>query len=190
MEIEFIEAGHIYLVDGVITPSVSEILNFIFPGEYSSIPAAILAQKAEFGTHIHQAIEDFENGKEPKLTPLERVTFNDYLMLKERHNIQPIIQEEIIAYGDEFCGRLDAISMVDGEECLIDYKTTAELKCERLAWQLGMYQLAKGKTYAKCYCIWLPKNQVGELVEIKAKTKEEIIEMLERYKRWKNEGNR
>ena len=40
--IEFIEESHTYLIDGVITPSVSEILNFIFPDKYSNIPKQIL----------------------------------------------------------------------------------------------------------------------------------------------------
>ena len=40
--IEFIEDGHIYLMDGVIIPSVSEILHFIFPNKYAGIDKRIL----------------------------------------------------------------------------------------------------------------------------------------------------
>ena len=35
--IEFIDEPHIYLVNGVITPSVSEILHFIFPNKYKEL---------------------------------------------------------------------------------------------------------------------------------------------------------
>ena len=35
--IDFIEEQHIYLKDGIITPSVSEILHFIFPDKYKNV---------------------------------------------------------------------------------------------------------------------------------------------------------
>ena len=69
--------------------------------------------------------------------------------------------------------------MVLGKHCLLDIKFTAELDKEYLSWQLGMYQLAKGIIYDKCYCIWLPKKELGQLVEIVPKTKEEILKKLE-----------
>ena len=181
MEVEFIEQGHIYLVDGVITPSVSDILKFLFPKKYANIPESILKAKSEFGTHIHEAIEAYEKGKEPCLTDMERVTFNQYLKLKEEYQIKPITMEEIVHYEDRFAGRLDMTAYVLDEESLIDTKTTAKLDIESLEWQLGMYQLAKGKKYKKCYCLWLPKKDLGQLVEIKPKTEEEILEVLERY---------
>ena len=173
------------MVDGVITPSVSEILKFIFPNKYTNIPRSILDQKAEFGTHIHQAIEDYESGSGYQLTALELVVFEQYLKLKKRYDIQPISQEEIVAYGYEYCGRLDMTAFVDGVESLVDIKTTAQLDHESLAWQLGMYQLALGKVFARCYCVWLPKKDIGRLVEIKVKSKEEILEMLKRFKEYR-----
>lgn len=186
MEIEFLENGHLYLRNGIIVPSVSEILRFIFPDKYSGIPQHILESKAEFGTHIHEAIEDYEADRELRLTPLEEITFNQYLKLKDEYEIDPIVQEEIISYEYEYCGRLDMIAYVKGIESLIDVKTTSKLDYESLAWQLGMYQLGKGKTYAKSYCLWLPKNNLGKLVEIVPKKKEEILEMLERRKQCTN----
>lgn len=187
--IEFIYEGHIYLVDGIITPSVSEILRFIFPHKYSNIPRSILNQKAEFGSRIHKAIELYERKEEYELTALEQVVFNQYLKLKERHNIQVISQEEIVAYENEFCGRLDMTAWVDGIESLIDIKTTAQLHEDSLSWQLGMYQLAIGKEYEKCYCIWLPKKDIGRLVEVKPKSKAEILEVLKRFKEYKENAS-
>ena len=181
MEVEFIEQTHQYLIGGVLVPSVSEILRFIFPDKYKDVPARVLEEKALFGTHIHEAIEDYEKGKEPCLTDMERVTFNQYLKLKEEYQIKPITMEEIVHYEDRFAGRLDMTAYVLDEESLIDTKTTAKLDIESLEWQLGMYQLAKGKKYKKCYCLWLPKKDLGQLVEIEPKTEEEILEVLERY---------
>lgn len=186
MEVEFIEQGHIYLVDGVITPSVSEILRFIFPDKYKDVPHRVLEEKALFGTHIHEAIEAYEKGKETRLTDMERVTFSQYLKLKEEYQIKPITMEEIVHYEDRFAGRLDMTAYVLDEESLIDTKTTAKVDIESLEWQLGMYQLAKEKKYKKCYCLWLPKKDLGQLVEIEPKTKNDILEVMGRYEKQKS----
>ena len=45
-----------------------------------------------------------------------------------------------------------------------------------------MYALALNETFEKYYCIWLPKKELGQLVEIKPKTKEEILKKLEELK--------
>lgn len=189
MEIEFIEDGHIYLKNGIIVPSVSEILNFIFPKKYANIPQTILNQKAEFGSHVHKAIEEYEQGKEPNTTPFERIVFEQYLRLKNDYKIKVIEQETIVSYEYAYCGRLDMIAWVGNAKSLIDIKTTAQLDKESLAWQLGLYALAyewmHGIKFDKFYCLWLPKNDIGRLVEIIPKTKEEIIEMLERYRKEK-----
>ena len=59
--IDFLEEPHIYLVDGVITPSVSEILHFIFPDKYKGVDKRILNRKAQYGTAIHESVEMYEN---------------------------------------------------------------------------------------------------------------------------------
>ena len=58
--ITFLEEPHIYLVDGIITPSVSEILHFIFPDKYKGVDKRTLNKKAEYGTTIHESIEMYE----------------------------------------------------------------------------------------------------------------------------------
>ena len=192
MEIEFIEDGHLYLVDGVITPSVSDILKFIFPNKYSNIPAHILNAKAEFGTHIHDAIEKYEQCEDVDLTPMEEIVFEQYLDLKEQFEIEPIEQETLVHFEDRFCGRLDMIANVNGVRSLVDIKTTAKLDVEALSWQLSFYKLAylymNPKSYFdKMYAIWLPKNDLGRLVEIKPKSISEIMEVLERYENYRKD---
>ena len=58
--ITFLEKPHLYLVNGVITPSVSEILHFIFPDKYKGIDARILNRKGIYGTTIHESVEMYE----------------------------------------------------------------------------------------------------------------------------------
>jgi hypothetical protein len=86
-------------------------------------------------------------------------------------------------------GRYDSEAMIKRELSLVDRKTTAELDEEYLSWQLSYYELAKGKRYKKLYVEWLPKKGLGKIVEIKRKSKKELIEMLEKYFKEKEEEN-
>lgn len=184
--IEFIEDGHIYLKDGMIVPSVSEILDFIFPNKYSGIPNWVLENKANYGTTVHYSIECLESNKElPKLNLYQELSLNEYKRLKEKYKIKVIAQEQMVSYKYEYAGRLDMVAFVDGKKSLVDIKTTASLDKESLSWQLSLYELAYGLQFEEMYCLWLPKNGIGQLVKIERKTKKEILKKLEEYKKWK-----
>jgi hypothetical protein len=180
--IEFICEQHIYLKDGIILPSVSQILHFIFPDKYKNIDKAILNKKAEYGTVIHKAIECLENGEEmPKLTYIQEESINQYLKLKKKYNIAVLEQEQIVSYEYDYCGRFDMIANIDNYYSLADIKTTAELDKEYLSWQLSFYELASKKTFGKFYVIWLPKKELGQVVEIERKSKKELLKVLDDY---------
>ena len=166
MEIEYIDEAHIYLCDGVIIPSVSDLLRFIFPDKYTGIPERILSEKAQFGTNIHKAIEDYENGLEISLTGIEEVVFEQYLKVKAKHNIEVLEQEKLVCWNGRYAGRLDMIARVNGVRSLIDIKTTATLHKDSLKYQLGFYDMADDEIFENIYCLWLPKNDIGRLVEI------------------------
>lgn len=184
--IEFIEDGHIYLKDGIIVPSVSEILTFIFPDKYKGIPNWILENKAKYGTTVHYSVECLESNKElPKLNLYQELSLGEYKKIKEKYNIKVIAQEEMVSYKYDYAGRLDMVAYVKGKASLVDIKTTAYLDKESLSWQLSLYELAYGKKFSKLYCLWLPKGGTGQLVEIERKTKKEILKKLEEYKKWK-----
>ena len=185
--VEFIEDGHIYLVDGVITPSVSEILNFIFPNKYSDVPKQILNSKAEYGSRVHEAIERLEKGETlPQLNYLQEASLEQWKKLRSENKIEVIEQEKMVNYENHYCGRFDMIANVNGAYSLCDIKTTVKLDKESLSWQLSYYALAHNfKNYEtefeKFYAIWLPKRELGEVVEIERKSKKELLEMLRRF---------
>ena len=185
--IEFLEEPHLYLKDGILVKSVTQILYLIFPDKYKGIDNKTLSKKAQFGTKGHSIIEnldvsDLDKAKEEVLKISNKdlqICIKEYLRLVKKYNIFPIEQEQIVSYKYLYCGTLDMIGQVKDDYCLLDIKFTAELDKEYLSWQLGMYQLAKGIKYDKCYCIWLPKRELGQLVEIVPKTEKEILNKLE-----------
>ena len=185
--LEFLEAEHLYLLDGVIIPSVSEILHFVFPDKYKGVPAEVLSKKAEYGTKVHEAIEVLEKtGEVIELDYIQKASLEQYLKLKEKYGIEVIEQEEMIHFEDKYAGRFDMIAYVKGDYSLCDIKTTAELDYEYLSWQLSLYAYAYKRMYPevnfkKLCSIWLPKKQIGHVVKIQKKTDEEIEELLKRY---------
>lgn len=181
--IEFLENEHLYIKDGIVIPSVSEILHYIFPDKYKNIPKKILERKAEYGTRLHLAIQLLEEqGIEIELNPNQRASLLQYLELKKEYNVKVLEQELIVSYEYEYAGRLDMIAYVDEKLCLIDIKTTYELDEEYLSWQLSYYELAYGEKFDKLYCLWLPKNKLGDLVEIKRKEKKELLKKIKEKK--------
>ena len=193
--ITFLEEPHIYLVDGIITPSVSEILHFIFPDKYKGVDKRTLNKKAEYGTTIHESIEMYEANiktmfvdeafdvtvQAKELSYIQEASLRQYVKLKREHKIDVLEQEMMIQYKGKYAGRFDMIADVNGALSLCDIKTTAELDEEYLSWQLSYYELAMNKTFDKLYAIWLPKKELGVLKEIKRKPKELLIKKLNEF---------
>lgn len=204
--IEFIEEGHLYLKDGVLLPSVSEILHFIFPDKYKSVDQEVLNKKAEYGSKVHESIEHYENvltrtSKEEAFISTKGIlnldinqefSLRQYIRLKDKYNIEVLEQEQIINYKDDYAGRFDMIAKVNNELSLCDIKTTAVLDKEYLSWQLSLYELAHMAMYGtskfeKLYAIWLPKRSYGELVEIERKSISELLKVLKNFKESRKE---
>lgn len=193
--IEFIEETHQYVLDGILVPSVSEILHFIFPDKYKGVDKKVLNKKAEYGTKLHEAIEMYEEEiKEvseevafintvhiKELNYIQEASLRQYLKLKRENEIEVIKQEQMIHYEDLYAGRFDMIAKIDNKTCLCDIKTTAELDEEYLSWQLSFYELATGQHFDELYAIWLPKKELGKLIKIKRKTKEELTEKINQF---------
>lgn len=184
--VEFLEKEHIYLVDGIIVPSVTQILEKIFPDKYKDVPKEILKRKASYGSAMHKYIEQYEKGIiTTSLNYIQGASFNQYIKLKDKYNIEVLEQEQIVHYRLIYAGTFDMIAKVNGKKYLIDIKTTAKLDKEYLSWQLSLYEKAKGEQFDGLACIWLPKKELGQFVEIERKTRNEIKKILEAYKKWK-----
>lgn len=196
--VEYVEETHTYLIDGVIVPSVTQLLKYKFPNKYKDIPEQILNDKAEYGTRVHRLIEiinDKETGD--NMAVLATVKEFDYIIynsLKQyigmcvKYNIKPLSQEQIV-YNELLAGRYDMTAEVKEELSLIDIKTTAVLDKEYLSWQLSIYNWLGKLKVKKLYCIWLPKKELGKLVEIDFKTDKEIEDLIKEWSE-NNENNR
>lgn len=173
--LEFDKENHIYLKDGVILRSVTQILKELFPSKYDGIPENILNEKAKYGTELHKFIEIIEK-KKPKrpLAYIKRYynpniyqieSLKDYLEIKKKYNIEITDSEKMVVYKDIYCGTLDLKGTVNDKKVIIDIKTTYDLDELYVSWQNSLYEMAS-EPVDELYCMWLPKGHLGKLVKL------------------------
>lgn len=183
--LEYLDDTHTYLYGGVIIPSVSELCTHATGKCFDDIPKSILEAKAEYGTQVHQAIEDYEKGLEVVAdSPYLKAALREHTELRDMYANHNLIMEQIVAYKGQYAGRLDILA----DPYLVDIKTTYSADIEWLEWQLGYYRLAlsdMGVFPNKFYLEWLPKGKMGKLIEITPKTDKELLDNLESYKKEK-----
>ena len=185
--IQFDKDRHAYTVDGVPVPSVTQVISMLYPRMYESVPAEILAQAADYGNRIHEWVEHYAlTGERIAQTQLMYLSTKQAEEILADHHISIATCEKMVD-GAGYCGTYDMAGIVDGHTALIDIKTTNVLHTEYLEWQLGMYKAALDEKPEKCYCLWLPKGGVAQLVEITPKTEEEIGWLVFRYEQEHND---
>lgn len=184
--VEFIEESHTYVNSkGIIIPSVSDLVAHAFPGTYANIPEEVLRKAADYGTKVHQILEEYDLGNKDRAYELAINGGNnmlnalgDYAQLKKKWIIYPKKQEEIVDYQERYAGRYDKL---DEQNILWDVKTNSEMYADKWALQLGLYYLALGIEKDIAYVIWLPKRKKARVIEINVLNHKECLKVLEDY---------
>ena len=145
--LEYIDETHTYIYNGIVLPSITQVLNVKFGNKYDGIPKEILERAASRGTELHKAIEDYEKqGIESDVPELRNWKF-----LKRKYVFECIDNEvPIVLFQDGeavACGRLDLVIKEGNKIGLGDIKRTATLDKEYLAYQLNLYRIS----YQQCY---------------------------------------
>lgn len=144
--LEYYEKEHIYLVDGVIVPSVTQVVDFQHGHKYDAVSPAVLNRAAERGTRVHEAIEKYcKTGEEE---PIAEV--HNFKWLQKRNGFEVVANElpVLIDFEDlTIAGRLDMVIKMSGHLGGVDIKSTSTLDRERTALQLNLYRIG----YRQCY---------------------------------------
>ena len=140
--LEFYEDDHIYLADGVMIPSITQILKLRFADKYRNVSESVLKKASAAGVKVHSAIEDFcKNGKESNLPELRGFKF-----LRRAFGFQVIDNEVpvlLLLNGEPFAaGRIDLFLEDSGKFGIGDIKRTSQLDKDYLFYQLNLYRLA------------------------------------------------
>lgn len=111
----------------------------LFPDTYAGIPEAIIKQAAEYGTEVHESIEDFDMNWENDGT--QEVA--DYIKFITENNLIHETSEYLITDGENYASMIDKVYRVDETTFDIgDIKTYGVMtpeKREKARWQLSVY---------------------------------------------------
>lgn len=146
--LEYIDESHTYLYDGVILPSITQILKIKFGNKYNGVSKEVLQKASERGTMVHQSIEDYEkrNIDNPDIKELR-----NYKFLKNRFEFECLENEiPIVLFLDNkpvCAGRIDLILKEKDQIGVADIKRTSVFDKEYVAYQTNLYRIG----YQQCY---------------------------------------
>lgn len=145
--LEYFDDTHTYLYDGLMLPSVTQILGVKYKNDYASVPPAVLNNAAKRGTAVHKAIKNFnvsgyDDGSE---------AVRNFKFLQKQYGFEVLDSElPIVLFKDDMpiaCGRLDMTMLLDGETGIADIKTVSALNKEKIAYQLNLYRIGLMQSY-------------------------------------------
>lgn len=152
--LEYADDSHIYICDGVVVSSITQMLKLKFGGKYNGVSKSVLQKASEKGTMVHEAIEKYcKYGYESDLPELRNFKF-----LQRAYKFDVLCNEVpvILSVDGEpvSAGRLDLViekigedGVLNGERGIADIKRTSTLDKEYLSYQLNLYRIA----YQQCY---------------------------------------
>lgn len=161
--------------DEITLTSVTQLLakHGLSP-DYSKVQDQVLSAKAERGSVVHGELEQYI-----KYHLLGFTGECDAFVEKCKElNIDPL-KSEFMVWNDEIAGTVDVAGTIGGESFIGDFKTTAKLHKETVAWQLSLYAYLMKTDFKRYLCIHFPDENTCKVVEIQPIPKAEIERLLE-----------
>jgi hypothetical protein len=143
--IEFDPIKHEYRVNGIVYPSVTQVLKSVGLGvDYSKVNPSVLEWKRTLGEQLHKAIEldilDDLGGCDPIVKPY----LDGWRELRDTLKIKPFAAEEPLfsaRYG--YCGKPDLLAEYNGNQIgIFDYKSSCQIEIVTVGAQLSGYEVA------------------------------------------------
>lgn len=145
--LEYFDETHTYLYEGLMLPSVSQILGMKYKNEYSNVPPAVLDNASKRGTAVHKAIENYNNSGYDDGSEAVR----NFKFLQKQYGFEVLDSElPLVIFKDDMpiaCGRLDMTMLIDGKTGIADIKTVSALNKEKIAYQLNLYRIGLMQSY-------------------------------------------
>lgn len=146
--LEYFDDTHTYLVDGVIVPSITQMLSKRFGGRYANVNKDVLQRASNEGTRIHAEIEEYCRSG----TMTDSPEVKNFRFLQRQYKFEVIENEKpvVLFYGDKpvSAGRFDLmLRSADGQIGGADIKRVSSLDKEYVGFQLNMYRLACLQSY-------------------------------------------
>jgi len=145
------------LQDGMAVPGVTTILGVLNKpalvkwannlGLQGVDSSKYVDEKASIGTLAHQMIADYLKGKETDTSEYSKVQIDQaenavlsFLEWEKTHHIDTqLVEEPLVSELHKFGGTIDCLGTINGELCLIDFKTSRGIFPEMLI-QVAAYK--------------------------------------------------
>lgn len=163
--LKFYEGDHIYELDGVMVPSVTQILDPYSGLEFADPEALAIAQ--EFGTHVHDACHlwnigelDYEALCEDEDNKALLSYLEGWIMFCEKTGFRAS-ESELMVYHDKlkYAGKSDNLGRFSerGDDTLVDIKTGSSIP-KTVGPQTAAYTEALGKRLKRLCVLLKPNN--------------------------------
>ena len=142
-ELTFDEKPHVYRLDGIAIPSVSQVMEPLNRAKYARINERTLMNAADRGTAVHNSIENLlKFGFEDY--PAEHKAYIDAFKDWRQTYSPEVIGSEVRMYHKllRYAGTADLICYIGDELCLYDFKTTYTVSQMTCGVQLEAYAQA------------------------------------------------
>ena len=185
--LEYIDETHTYLYEGIMLPSVTQILAYKY-NDYANVPEYILQRAGERGTAVHKSIEVFNK------TGVDDGTqqVHDFRFLQKQYGFEVLDSELPLVIFDNnipvACGRLDMTFEMGGSVGIADIKTNATLNKDKIAYQLNLYRIGLKQSYnvdAKLLKIIHLRDGKRKFIDIPV-IEEMTMELLRQFEERKN----
>lgn len=167
MSLIFDPETHIYTLDGVNLPSVTEITRFM-AYDYKSDRPWLAEAVARRGTAIHEACMMIDYGEEPEETAEIAGYLQAYRRFLQDYNPEwELIEHPMAAKDIGVAGTLDRYGIIRKKAVILDIKTGSVIHHEAVAAQLTAYRWLlwrdRGVTECDCMALRLDKSGIYEL---------------------------
>jgi hypothetical protein len=177
--VRFDSEAHTYTLDGKSLQGITGMIDRrLFGGKYTNTDPAFLKKYADYGTLVHNELEEyFIVGIEPS-TP-EAKAFVEWFY--NECGLVDVSAEYTVSDDVAFATNIDLVT----EDGIWDYKTTKEIDTERVRWQLSiaayLFELQNGYAPKNLYVAHL-RGEACHVRAIEPIEREKVIELLEAEK--------
>jgi hypothetical protein len=134
--------SHTYKINGLIIPSVTQIIQGAGLTNFDNVPDFILKEKADLGTKVHSATELYDKGTldRKSLHPVLKRYLNSWIEFKKDYGfIVEGIEDTYYHPLYNFIGRVDRTGLINNKKVLVDIKSGMKYKTHAI--QTAGYQI-------------------------------------------------
>lgn len=125
MRISFNEVGHVYRINGLRVPNVTQVLRDLY--DWDQVPLEVLARKRQIGVAVHEAIalDVYDGLDESSVDPEIAGYFAAWRRFRREMAFHCVLSECRVGSAKfRYAGTLDLAGNMAGEDVLIDTKNT------------------------------------------------------------------